>query len=369
MSHMSDRNDFTLVLRPPGALEKVEPGAKRILSGMVADTLALARDAALAQVDLDALVREGKRLYCRMMKGRGLRAGELTPEDIQSFNFRLASGLSQRQGVREEDIQAFALFYRAAKAGHAEAQFIVSRCYTWGHGVQRDEAQVLNWLRKSAESGFAEAQNDLGDCYLSGDGMTQDYAAAVKWYRKAAEQNNAPAQYNLGGCYFVGHGVIWDYEEAVKWYRKAADQDYALAQCSLGVCYGFGKGVTQDSTESAEWFRKAAEQEDAPAQFNLGYCYEHGQGVPQDYTKAVQWYRKAADQGHTRAQEFLGACYANGRAAIDVEDAVEVFKWVKLAEEHGCEGAAKTAAVIEALLSPEEFREAERRYRELMASR
>lgn len=43
MSHMNGCNDFALVPRPPGALEKAEPGAKRILSGMVADTLALAK--------------------------------------------------------------------------------------------------------------------------------------------------------------------------------------------------------------------------------------------------------------------------------------------------------------------------------------
>jgi DNA-binding NtrC family response regulator len=40
---MSGNNDFALVPRPPGALERAEPGAKRILSGMVADTLALAK--------------------------------------------------------------------------------------------------------------------------------------------------------------------------------------------------------------------------------------------------------------------------------------------------------------------------------------
>ena len=38
---MSENNDFALAPRPSGALEKAEPGAKRILSGMVADTLAL----------------------------------------------------------------------------------------------------------------------------------------------------------------------------------------------------------------------------------------------------------------------------------------------------------------------------------------
>jgi DNA-binding NtrC family response regulator len=40
---MSETNDFALVPRAPSSLEKAEPGAKRILSGMVADTLALAK--------------------------------------------------------------------------------------------------------------------------------------------------------------------------------------------------------------------------------------------------------------------------------------------------------------------------------------
>lgn len=38
---MNEKNDFALVPRPSGALEKVQPGAKRVLSSMVADTLAL----------------------------------------------------------------------------------------------------------------------------------------------------------------------------------------------------------------------------------------------------------------------------------------------------------------------------------------
>ena len=40
---MSKNNGFALMPRPPGALEKAEPGAKRILSSMVTDTLALAK--------------------------------------------------------------------------------------------------------------------------------------------------------------------------------------------------------------------------------------------------------------------------------------------------------------------------------------
>src|SRR6266540_2401283 len=38
---MNEKNDFELVPRPPSALDKAEPRVKRILSGMVAETLAL----------------------------------------------------------------------------------------------------------------------------------------------------------------------------------------------------------------------------------------------------------------------------------------------------------------------------------------
>jgi DNA-binding NtrC family response regulator len=40
---MNEKNDFALVPRPSSTLEKAEPGAKRILSGMVVDTLALVK--------------------------------------------------------------------------------------------------------------------------------------------------------------------------------------------------------------------------------------------------------------------------------------------------------------------------------------
>jgi hypothetical protein len=39
---VTKEDNVALVRRPPSALEKAEPGAKRILSGMVADALALA---------------------------------------------------------------------------------------------------------------------------------------------------------------------------------------------------------------------------------------------------------------------------------------------------------------------------------------
>jgi DNA-binding NtrC family response regulator len=43
VSATNDKNNFALVRKPSGAVEKVAPGARRILSGIVADTLALTK--------------------------------------------------------------------------------------------------------------------------------------------------------------------------------------------------------------------------------------------------------------------------------------------------------------------------------------
>src|SRR5208282_5973874 len=56
LTAMSEKNDFALVPRPPGAVEKAAPGAKRILSGIVADTLALAKKEPYGKPTLTVLV-------------------------------------------------------------------------------------------------------------------------------------------------------------------------------------------------------------------------------------------------------------------------------------------------------------------------
>lgn len=228
--------------------------------------IARLRDSIVALDDLDALVREGKRLY------RG-------------------------EGLTEEDIQAFNLFHRAAMAGHPEAQYLASRCYGWETGVEKDEAQALAWLRKSAEAGFAEAQFCLGSAYSYGDGVPQDNADALKWYRKAAGQGNMNAQSGLGGCYAHGEGVQKDDAEAAKWYRKAAEQGDRIAQWDLGFRYQVGRGVPRDDVESFYWYLRSAEQGLSIAQCALGDFYSEGRGVPIDFLQAYKWYRLAADQG------------------------------------------------------------------------
>jgi TPR repeat protein len=331
---MAEENKFALLRKPSSAVEKAAPGAKRILAGMVADTLALIPERVNAETE--GWVEKGNRYFD-------------------------SASRDDNNNSKSDYIEAVKWYRKAAERNHVKAQCSLGYCYVYGWGVAEDEAEAVKWFQKSAESGHADAQRWLGDFY----GLTQDYLSAIKWYRKGAEQGDFSCQRELGDFYHDGKGVPKDYIEAVKWYRKAAEQNLSTAQCALGCCYRDGQGVTQDYGEAVKWFRLSADNGWAMAQYNLGLCYEGGKGVVQDYKQAVHWYRKAAEQGFSDAQESLGACYANGKAAMDIEDAVDAYKYVKLAEEKGYAGAAKTVAVINALLSPEELQEAERRYEEL----
>jgi TPR repeat protein len=329
----------------------------------------------------------------------------------------LGSCYRRGQGVPQNMVEAVQWYRKAAEQGDADAQYSLGMCYQDGQGVVKDEAEAEKWQnkareiwRKKTEDRLAVADPQLeswfqtGEKYYFGHGVPKDYAEALKWYRKAAKHGHALAQNSVGAFHERGYGVPKDYKEAVKWYRKAAEQGEAYAQNNLGACYANGIGVSKDRTEAVKWYRKAAEQGNllaktnlgllnekgdgaldypaavescrkmadqgfAPAQYNLGVFYRDGEGVAKDYAEAVKWFRKAAEQGHLAAQESLGACYANGRAAIAIEDVVDAYKYVKLAEEKGYEGAAKTVDVITVLLSPEELREAERRYQELRSRR
>jgi len=189
---MNEKNDFALVPRPPIEIEKAESGTKRVLSGMVVETLALARrEAELVEV-----------IY-----QRGLRF--------------------EKQG---EHAEAFDCFKRAAERRHLLSQYKLGCCYDFGNGVPQNSVEAAKWYRESAEQGLAISQFMTGDCYRVGEGVQQNMQEAVKWYRKAADQGLSTAQVNLAMCYRHGQGVPQDMAEAAKWYYKAAEQGDAEAQ-------------------------------------------------------------------------------------------------------------------------------------------
>jgi TPR repeat protein len=136
---MNEKDNFALVPRAAGLLEKAEPGAKRILSGMVADTLALAKKTAskevrVADAQLESWYQEGEKYYRAI-------------------------------GVRHNYIEAVKWFRKAAEGGHAKAQYKYGICLYNGAGTKQDCREAEKWYRKAANQGLAQAQGTLDLCY------------------------------------------------------------------------------------------------------------------------------------------------------------------------------------------------------------
>ena len=307
--------------------------------------------------------------------------GERVPEDareaVKWYRKAAAQGYAKAQfnlgfmytkgkGVPKDDREAAKWYRKAAEQGLSNAQLNLGIMYMKGDGMSEDDREAVKWYRKAAEQGYARAQFNLGFMYTKGDGVPKDDREAVKWYRKAAEQGYAAAQFNLGFMYWTGDGVPKDDREAAKWYRKAAEQGYATAQWGLGGLYSKGDGLPEDHREAAKWYRKAAEQGLDAAQYSLGDSYYKGEGVAKDDREAAKWYQKAAEQGHVTTQFNMGVMYYKGEGVP--KDYVKAYAWWNLASAQGHKTAGANRGQLEAILTAEEFAEAQELAAELSKS-
>ena len=212
---MNEPNDFSLVRRSPSEIEKAEPSAKRVLSGIVTDTLVLAK---AVEAQLESWCRKGESYdFCGDKE-----MGPVPEDEVEAEEWARRSHQSHYQRSKE----AAKWFRKAAERGHAKAQFFLGELYDNGLGVAEDVDEAIQWYRKAAEQGNADAQTQLGFCYLEGDHVPKNAIEAVKWFRMAALQNDLSGQINLAKCYTGTQDIAVDYCEAYRWFKLAA-QDVA----------------------------------------------------------------------------------------------------------------------------------------------
>lgn len=253
------------------------------------------------------------------------RAGRGEAEAEYDLGFRYEIG----NGVSRDDVQAIAMYRRAAEHGFAAAQFRLGYRYANGLGVSRDDDQAALWFRKAANQGDAAAQMNLAVLLYRGAGALRNIDEALIWYKKAAEQGDVNAQMGLGRIYLEGNGVVRDETQAAVWYKKAADQENTDAQIVLARLTAAGAGVARDAAAATALYRRAADQGSPVAQMQLGLSFHNGDGVTKDFAQAAAWYRKAADQGFADAMFRLGEMLVVGEGAP--QDFVEAHKWLNLA--------------------------------------
>lgn len=140
---------------------------------------------------------------------------------------------------------ALELYRRAAKLGHAPAQYRLGTCYEFGLlECVPDSQTALKWYAKAADQGFSEAELALSHWYLTGTPATalsdpehlEDHVVlkpsendAFEWAKRAAVQGLPKAEYTMGYYCEEGIGCEADLGAALLWYRKSAEQNYHRA--------------------------------------------------------------------------------------------------------------------------------------------
>ena len=102
--------------------------------------------------------------------------------------------------------RAFVLLARAARAGNAEAEYRVGRCYLDGSGVPASRIDGVRWIERAATRGHVDAEWSLAALHIDGVAPTCRKRAAPGSYLFSSDAAPEP-----------------DFEAAQKWARRAAE--------------------------------------------------------------------------------------------------------------------------------------------------
>jgi DNA-binding NarL/FixJ family response regulator len=260
---VSEKDNFALVPRSPGALEKAEPGAKRILSGMVADTLTLVRKTKSQPLRVFIVYYEEapRMLIKRTLQKQFERViileferGDEAWQELSRTTPDLLITLDVMPGMPGEEI------VRRLADKKATCPIIVLS--GWG---DRSEP----WVRDFSNRGLNVSLLQIPFTQLTFLNVVETALkntrvmiersgeTTLEQLRKAAEQGDTEAQNSL-----AWHYVDLDKSEHLKWLRKAADQGHEMAQVRLSIILwmGYLPEEQQDIIEAYKWSRVLANE-------------------------------------------------------------------------------------------------------------
>jgi uncharacterized protein len=207
--------------------------------------------------------------------------------------FRVGEALFHGRGVERDWAEALKWFERAAAFDDADALTRVGViCIKGAPGVTPDSFRAVTSFERAAKAGSAEAMFLLGQCLIGGQGTAMNPREGRSWIRKAVEADHPPAVYYYSVALKKGDGVPKDLAESLRLLQRAAELKHVQAMGVWGASL-----LAEESTqaEGAEWLTRAAKAGDAKSMFVLGACYAAGKAVPRDLDQAKAWYRRAAE--------------------------------------------------------------------------
>lgn len=176
------------------------------------------------------------------------------PAEIQVAALTPSDHLSRARQLHKQKnfVQAADHFRQAAEGGQTPAMTFYGKLLSSGAGVREDKKAAHGWFVKAAKAGDAEAQFLLGRSFERGEGTgKKDLKLAVRWYQRAAKAENGDALNNLGVLYSLGEGVKQNNKRAIAHFKRGAKAGNANAMFNLAAAYDEGRGVRKSAKESA----------------------------------------------------------------------------------------------------------------------
>src|ERR1700733_14786029 len=158
-----------------------------------------------------------------------------------SAALRRAVRLTERGEVK----QAFPLLTRAARAGIAEAEYRVGRCYLEGSGVPPSLVDGVRWLERAANQGYVDALARLATLSIHGLATSMDVSGAS-------------AAGSAANLFAANVAAEPDFESGIRWARKAAEAGSADGQAVLGYILTLGPEHLRNLDEAHLWYERSA---------------------------------------------------------------------------------------------------------------
>ncbi len=132
-------------------------------------------------------------------------------------------------------------------------------------------ASEFGAVLQKAKAGDADAQFMLGVAYELGlGGAPMDLSAAAHWYERATKAcNHQSSMHRLGYLFLYGLGVAEDIEQGLRLWKSAALHNHVDAQMDLARAYEVGEKSKSSAEESRRWYAMAARNGDEQAAMKL----------------------------------------------------------------------------------------------------
>ena len=225
------------------------------------------------------------------------------------------------RGVSRDRDAAQEWFRLAAERGDPEAQFAYASNLM--RGLRRGEPrprEAREYMERAAKAGHARAQFNLAQIIVDDRPSFAGFRQAKPFYEAAAEQGLPDAQYALATMLAEGNGtVVPDLNEARMWLERAAANGFDTAQLELGIWMVNGKGGAKDVEGGRAWLERAARDGNVVAQNRLARMHAFGIGTLIDPVRAGAWHVLTKRVGFSDPEmdrQFSTYAAADQKAAI-----------------------------------------------------